>query len=281
MASPSPKADMVTKLGIIAGGGDLPVRICEACEDAGRPFFVIAIEHQADIGRLSRFPHAVIRIGAAGKALKLFKKEGVRDLVMAGKVSRPSLAQLRPDAEALKFFATVGKGAGGDDDLLTRVANYFQDKHGFNVIPIGEVLGPTGVKTGSMTKTAPDSARQADIDRGLFVLKTLGPADVGQAVVVQEGIVLGVEAIEGTDALIERCGNLKRPGPGPVLVKIAKPGQDNRVDLPTIGEETVARVAAAGFSGIAIETDRTIIVDQAATVAAADRAGIFLTAVEP
>ncbi|WP_425404824.1 LpxI family protein [Hwanghaeella sp.] len=270
---------MATKLGIIAGGGDLPVRICEACEESGRPFFVVAIENHADIDQLARFPHAVLRLGAAGKALKAFKKEGVRDLVMAGKVSRPSLAQLRPDAEALKFFATVGKGAGGDDDLLTRVANYFQDKHGFNVVSVGDVLGPTGAASGLLTETRPDEARQADIDRGLFVLKALGPADVGQAVVVQEGLVLGVEAIEGTDALIERCGALKRPGPGPVLVKIAKPGQDNRVDLPTIGEQTVERVSAAGFSGIAIEADRTIIVDRDATVAAADRARLFITAV--
>ncbi len=272
---------MATKLGIIAGGGDLPVRICEACEKAGRPFFVVAIEHQADTGQLSRFPHAVLRLGAAGKALQTFKKEGVRDLVMAGKVSRPSLAQLRPDAEALKFFTTVGRGVGGDDDLLTRVANYFQDKHGFNVISVGDVLGRTGVDQGTMTKTEPDSGRQADIERGLFVLQAMGPADVGQAVVVQEGIVLGVEAIEGTDALIERCGALKRPGPGPVLIKIAKPGQDNRVDLPTIGEQTVDHAAAAGFSGIAIEADRTIIMDREATVAAADRAGIFLIAIAP
>lgn len=272
---------MATKLGIIAGGGDLPIRICQACERDGRPFFVVAIDQQADTAQLSRFPHAVIRLGAAGKALKLFKNEGVRDLVMAGKVSRPSLAQLRPDAEALKFFATVGKGAGGDDDLLTRIANYFQDKHGFTVVSVGDVLGRTGVDSGVLTQAAPDAARQRDIERGLFVLKTMGPADVGQAVVVQEGLVLGVEAIEGTDALIDRCGLLKRPGPGPVLIKIAKPGQDDRIDLPTIGEQTIARASAAGFSGIAIEADRTIIVDRDETVSAADRAGLFLTAVTP
>lgn len=272
---------MATKLGVIAGGGDLPVRICEACEETGRPFFVVAIEHQADTAQLARFPHLVVRLGAAGKALKAFKKEGVQDLVMAGKVSRPSLAQLRPDGEALKFFATVGKGAGGDDDLLSRIANYFQEKHGFNVLSVGDVLGRTGIGAGVMTRCRPDAAGQADIDRGLFVLKTLGPADVGQAVVVQEGIVLGVEAIEGTDALIARCGGLKRPGQGPVLVKIAKPGQDNRVDLPTIGVETVERAKDAGFSGIAIEAERTIVVDREATLAAADNAGLFLVAVTP
>ena len=272
---------MATKLGVIAGGGNLPVRICEACESAGRPFFVIAIDRQADLASLSRFPHAVVRLGAAGKALKRFKAEGVKDLVMAGRVTRPSLAQLRPDAEALKFFTTVGRGVGGDDDLLTRIANYFQDKHGFHVLSVGDVLGNAGVPSGCLTQTRPDETALTDIERGLDVLRALGPADVGQAVVVQEGIVLGVEAIEGTDALIARCGGLKRPGRGPVLVKIVKPGQDDRVDLPTIGDETVRNAHKAGFSGIAIEAERTIVLDQAATVSAADSLGLFLAAVDP
>ena len=271
----------MTKLGVIAGGGSLPIRICEACENAGRPFFVIAIEKQADVDGLSRFPHAVVRLGAAGKALKRFKAEGVQDLVMAGRVSRPSLAQLRPDAEALKFFTTVGRGVGGDDDLLTRIAAYFQEKHGFTVVSVSDVLGRTGVATGHLTAVLPDDTSRADIERGLAVLRTMGPADVGQAVVVQEGVVLGVEAIEGTDALMDRCGTLKRPGAGPVLIKIAKPGQDDRVDLPTIGEDTVRNAHRAGFSGIAIEAERTIVLDQQATVAAADRLGLFLTAVAP
>ncbi len=270
---------MPTKLGVIAGGGDLPIRICEACEEAGRPFFVVAIEKQADTDRLARFPHAVIRLGAAGKAIKRFKDEGVVDLVMAGRVSRPSLAQLRPDAEALKFFTIFGRKVDGDDALLSRIAGYFQEKHGFHVVSVSDVLGRTGVDHGILTRAAPTTEQQQDIERGLAVLKVMAPADVGQAVVVQEGIVLGIEAIEGTDNLIERCGQLKRPGSGPVLIKIAKTDQDDRVDMPTIGVQTVENAARAGFSGIAIEAEKTIVVDREETTDTADRLSLFVSAV--
>jgi len=270
---------MPTKLGVIAGGGDLPIRICEACEESGRPFFVVAIEQQADLAGLSRFPHAVIRLGAAGKAIKRFKEEGIVDLVMAGRVSRPSLAQLRPDAEALKFFTIFGRKVDGDDALLSRIAGYFQDKHGFRVVSVSDILGRTGVGEGVLTRSRPSPEQEQDIARGLSVLKIMGPADVGQAVAVQEGIVLGVEAIEGTDSLIERCGALKRPGAGPVLIKVAKPDQDDRVDMPTIGEQTVENAARAGFAGIAIEAEKTIVVDREDTIEAANRLNLFIAAV--
>jgi DUF1009 family protein len=113
------------------------------------------------------------------------------------------------------------------------------------------------------------------------VARTLGVLDIGQAVVVQQGLVLGVEAIEGTDALIQRVGPLRRDGPGGVLVKVAKPQQDRRIDLPTIGPATIAQAAAAGLRGIAIEAGGAIILDKAATAAAADEAGLFLLGLDP
>ena len=125
----------------------------------------------------------------------------------------------------------------------------------------------------------PDPLAEADIQRGLVVAKALGAVDVGQAVVVQQGFVLGVEAVEGTDALIARCGALRRGGDGGVLVKIAKPGQDHRVDLPTIGVATVTNCVAAGLRGIAVEAGACLVVDLPAVVAAADAAGIFLVGV--
>jgi DUF1009 family protein len=109
----------------------------------------------------------------------------------------------------------------------------------------------------------------------------LGALDVGQAAVVQQGIVLGVEAVDGTDALLARCGPLRRDGPGGVLVKVAKPGQDRRADLPTIGPQTVAAAAAAGLSGIAVEAGATFVADRTAVAAAADRAGLFVVGVAP
>jgi hypothetical protein len=125
-------------------------------------------------------------------------------------------------------------------------------------------------------KVTPDDQAQQDIARGLSVVKALGEADVGQAVIVQQGIVLGVEASEGTDALIARCAALKREGPGGVLVKLAKPQQDDRFDLPTIGPETIAAAAKTGLSGIAIEAGRSLVIDRDKVRQLADEAGIFV-----
>ncbi len=171
---------------------------------------------------------------------------------------------------------------GGDDSLLTAVVRVLREE-GFNPLEAQQVLSEIMVDTpGLLTAgVAPDEQALIDIRRGLFVLRVMGDADVGQGAVVQQGLVLAVEAIEGTDAMLARAGTLQREGPGGVFVKVMKPGQDRRADLPVIGPDTVAAVAAAGLRGIAIQVDGTIIIDRAATIAAAEAAGIFLLAVDP
>lgn len=270
----------VSPLGIIAGGGDLPGKLCDACIEANRPYFMVILDGQGDASLLAEHPGAVVRLGAVGIIATTFKQANVTDIVLAGKVARPSVTQMRPDAEALKFFATVGKSAFGDDALLKAVISHIEQRFGFRVVSVADILGNQGATPGLLGTTQPDSQALADIERGIVVLQTLGPADVGQAVVVQQGLVLGVEAIEGTDALLARCGDLRREGAGGVLVKIAKPGQEERADLPTIGVETLENAKSAGLRGIAIEAERTIIIDQDAVAAAADRLGVFVKAVE-
>lgn len=270
----------ISPLGIIAGGGDLPGKLCDACIAADRPYFLIILDGQGDESLLTEHPGAVVRLGAVGKIAKTFKQADVEDIVLAGKVARPSVTQMRPDSEALKFFATVGKSAFGDDALLKAVISHIEQRFGFRVVSVADILGNQGIAPGPLGATQPDSQALADIERGIVVLQTLGPADVGQAVVVQQGLVLGIEAIEGTDALLARCGDLRREGAGGVLVKIAKPGQEERADLPTIGVETLENVKSAGLRGIAIEAGRTIVIDQAAVAAVANRLGIFVTAIE-
>lgn len=267
------------KLGVIAGGGPLPRRVCDAARAQGRDVFVVAIKGQADLSLLDDIPHAEIRLGAAGAAIERLKDEAVRDIVMVGPVKRPSLAQLRPDAEAVRFFATVGTNAFGDDSLLSAVIDFFEGRHGFKVRAVEDFLGPTGVAPGTLTKLGPGAESEEDIRRGLDILTTLGPVDVGQAVIVQQRLVLGIEAIEGTDGLIRRCAQYRRDGAGGTLVKIAKPGQETRVDMPTIGPDTVRNAAESGLAGIAVEARRTIVVDPDTTVAEADRLGLFIVAV--
>ncbi len=152
---------------------------------------------------------------------------------------------------------------------------------GFRVVGVDSILAGDLAPSGVFGRVVPDEQAHADIAHGLVVARALGAVDVGQSVVIQQGLVLGVEAIEGTDALLARCRQLGRAGPGGVLVKIAKPNQERRADLPTIGVRTVTAAHAAGLRGIAVEAGSTIIVDRAGVVAAADAAALFIIGVAP
>ncbi len=271
---------MAGRLGIIAGGGDLPRQVAETCRRGGRACFVVALEGQgADAWLTPDLPHGVYRMGAAGAMLDRLRAEGVTEIVLAGGVRRPSLIDLRPDWYAARFFARLGLRALGDDGLLRAVAALLEEE-GFRVVGVQTLIADLLMPAGILTQATPDEQALSDIAHGLTIARALGAVDVGQAVVVQGGLVLGVEAIEGTDALIARCGLLKREGAGPVLVKRAKPGQDRRLDLPTMGPDTVAACIAAGFSGIAAEAGGTLFVGREDAVRAADAAGLFVTGAE-
>ncbi len=268
-------------LGIIAGGGTMPGRVAAAARAAGRPVFIIGLESYAEPSVLAPYPHAVVRIGAANRMLELLRANDCKDLVLVGPVRRPSLLGLRPDADGAKLLARIGRAAfAGDDGLLKAVVRVLGEE-GFSVLGaheiITEVLGPRGL----LTATAPDAQALSDIARAVVVTRALGAVDVGQGCVVQQGLVLCVEAIEGTDAMLQRAGQLRRPGIGGVLVKLVKPGQDRRADLPTIGQATIEAAAAAGLRGVAFEAGGTILAERDASVAAADRAGLFLLGLDP
>jgi DUF1009 family protein len=268
-------------LGILAGGGPFPGRVAAAAQAAGRRVFIIALRGFAEASVIGGFPHAEARMGAAGEILSLLRRHGCKDLVLVGPVKRPSIFDLRPDGEGTRIMARIGRAAfSGDDGLLAAVVRVLGEE-GFRVLGAHEVLteavGPRGV----MGRVAPDAQALADIARAIDVTRALGRVDVGQGCVVQQGIVLAVEAIEGTDAMLARCRGLARPGPGGVLLKLVKPGQDRRADLPTIGPATLRAAAAAGLRGVAFEAGGTLLTDRAACVVEADAAGLFLVGIDP
>jgi DUF1009 family protein len=269
---------MAARLGILAGAGELPLRLIEACRASSRPVFVLAFEGAADPATVADVAHAWVRLGAAGEGIRLLRENGVEELVMAGAVERPTLASLRPDWRAAKLFARIGLRALGDDGLLRAVIDELESE-GFRVVSVDSILSDALAPEGPIGTLRPEAEAESDIALGVKAALTLGALDIGQAVVVQQGLVLGVEAIEGTDALIARCGALRREGRGGVLIKCAKPGQERRADLPTIGPRTVAAAAAAGLAGIAVSAGSTLLVDRAAIAAAADRAGLFVVGV--
>lgn len=264
-------------LGILAGGGDLPQRLIDACREQGRPYFILGFEGAVDSTILEDQPHARVRIGAIGESLHHLHEAGVKELVMAGHVKRPSIASLRPDGTGAKLLARLGKSFfSGDNSLLTAVVEYLEEE-GFRVIGADDVLHKLLAPQGLIGRIAPTKEAQRDIETGVKIAHAIGELDIGQAVVVQQGYVLGVEAAEGTDGLIARCGELKRNIPyGGVLVKVKKPTQERRVDLPTIGIETVRMVAQAGLSGIAIEAGGALVLDRQAVALKADALGIFI-----
>ncbi len=269
---------MAAKIGILAGGGDLPARLALAARGSGREVFVVAFEGHTNPATVNGYHHLWTRFGAAEAILGALHRADVTELVFAGPVRRPSLAEIRPDWRATKFLAKAGARALGDDGFL-RVITRGLEEEGFRVIGIQDILRDLLAPVGALGRLLPDETAESDIGRGLEVARTLGVLDVGQAVVVQQGLVLGVEGIEGTDALIARCGSLRREGVGGVLVKIKKPQQDLRLDLPTIGVRTVEGAAAAGLRGIAIEAGGTLVMDREETALAADRAGLFVVGV--
>ena len=164
----------------------------------------------------------------------------------------------------------------GDDGLLRSVIRMLEEEEGFRVVGVDDILGDIMAPRGALGNFETDAAAERDIGRGVDVVRALGAVDVGQAAVVQDGIVLGVEAVEGTEALLRRCASLRREGPGGVLVKLSKPGQEQRADLPTIGIDTVRQAHEAGLRGIAIEAERTLIIARDRTIEEADAAALFL-----
>ena len=279
-ASPRPAGKPLGKLAIIAGGGTLPALLVQACREVGRPFLVVGLEGQADGGTLEGVPLTWCRLGAAAEGERILREFGAEEVVFVGKVRRPSLKEIRPDWRALKVIVKATVRALGDDGLLRAIIREFEAS-GFRVVAPHEVVRDLLANEGPYGRIRPDRQARIDIERGMAVAKAIGALDIGQAAVVQQGIVLGVEGIEGTDALIVRAGALQREGPGGVLVKAAKPRQERRIDLPGIGVETVEAVARAGLRGIAVEAGGALVIDRAKVAARADDLGIFVVGTPP
>ena len=277
MRSANPKRSKVAKLGIIAGGGALPGQVISACRETGREYFVLAFEGSADPEILGDAPVDWIRMSGLSKAFESARREGVEELVLVGKIPRPSVLELMRDAKSAKFLAKVGTRMLGDDNILSAVVREIEHAEGFRVIGPEVLLEDILATGGCYGSVTPDDNDLADIARGMDVLKTIGALDIGQGVVVQNGAILGVEAAEGTDRLIERCAEfVDAETVGGVFVKASKPTQDRRIDLPAVGSSTMHHAIRAGLRGIAIEAGGALIVDRQAMIEAADAAGVFL-----
>jgi DUF1009 family protein len=270
-------------IGLIAGGGVMPFAVADSLIARGIDPVVFALKGACDPVAAERFRHHWISVGQLGRAEKLFRAENCRDLVFIGTLVRPALSEIRLDWMTVRVLRRVWAAfRGGDDHLLSGIGSLLEHD-GFRMVGIKDVAPDLLMPQGCLTRTSPDENSAADIARGRDVLRALSPFDIGQAAIVIDGHVVGVEDIEGTDGLLARVARLRaegriraKTGYG-VLVKAPKSGQDLRFDLPTIGPRTVEGAAAAKLAGIAIVAGNTIVVEPQSVIEAADAAGLFVT----
>lgn len=264
-----------TPIGLIAGQGDLPRLIINQCRAQKRNIFVTAIEDQTPPETVADVDHVWIKIGKFGAFIDAFKKRNIRNLVFAGGIKRPNLNTISLDWEGIKLLGSIGYKALGDDAILTIITNFFESK-GFHIITPGDILQDLTPKQGMLTLKVPSEEELQDISKGIKILELLGDADTGQAIIVQMGQVLGIEAIEGTERLIHRIRDYKLAEQGGILIKMSKPQQNLKIDLPTIGIQTLHQIYDSKLNGIAIEANRSQIIDQTNIVKLANKLGLFI-----
>jgi DUF1009 family protein len=283
MGQPAPPIS--SPVGVIAAGGAMPFAVADSLAARGIDVVLFALRGVCDPKRVERFRHHWIAIGQLGRAIKLFRSEGCRDLVFIGSLVRPALSEIRLDLTTLRVLGQVWASfRGGDDHLLSGIGRILE-RDGFRMVGIKDVAPDLLIPEGSLTRTIPDEHAAADIERGREVLRALSPFDIGQAAVVIDGHVVGIEDIEGTDGLLARVARLRDQGriraaaKRGVLVKAPKSGQDLRFDLPTVGPRTVEGAVNARLAGIAVVAGNTLVAEPQAMIAAADAAGLFIAGV--
>lgn len=269
------------KLGVIAGGGELPVVLADHCAASGRPYFIARITPYADPA-LSAYPGTDNGIGHMGARMRAMRDAGVDAVVLIGQVPRPDVSKVDLDDGAMAMLPAIMAALPEGDDALLRAILGEHERAGFQVVGAEEVMGELLAPEGVWGAVSPTPAQLKDIKKGATIAHAIGAFDIAQGVVVADGHVLALEAAEGTDEMLRRVAALPEALRGTsdsrrgVLVKRPKPIQERRIDLPTVGMRTVAGAAAAGLAGIAVEAHGALAVRRAEMIAEADRLGLFL-----
>ncbi|RNJ42934.1 hypothetical protein B5V01_17460 [Mesorhizobium erdmanii] len=279
------------RVGIIAGGGSLPVEVAAGSAGQGYPPFIVLMEGEADrLTELCQYEHETLALEAIGSLVPLLKRHRITHLVLAGEIKRrPRLTHLRPSLSLLAVIPIVVMAlARGDDGLLKVVARGLEAR-GIKVMGAHEIVPNLVAAEGVLTKAVPQKSDWRDIEAGFAAAKAIGALDIGQAAIAVGGRAIALEGIEGTAGLLDRAKLLRGHGriagkTRGVLVKCAKPGQELRADLPSMGPQTVEAAHAAGLAGIAVEAGRSLILEGPATLSRANELGLFivgLAAAEP
>lgn len=271
----------MSKLGLIAGGGALPVSVAARCEAEGRPVLLVRLAGFAD-AHLARYPGIDAGIAEFGKILSALKKAGCTGVCFAGTVSRPDFKTLKPDLKGAALLpGIIAAATRGDDALLRKILSVFEGE-GYVIEGADDILGGETLPGGALGAIQPTEAQLSDLRKALHVAEKAGELDIGQGAVVCDGLVLAVEAQEGTDAMLVRVAGLPSDLRGSAadrkgaLGKAPKPIQDLRVDMPVIGARTIEMAAAAGLAGVGGVAGKLILIDKAGLLETADRLGLFV-----
>lgn len=266
------------KLGLIAGNGRFPFLVLDAARGSGHHVTVIAIKEEAfpelaDVA--ARAPAADlhwISLGQLGKCISTLERAGVTRAVMAGQVKHTKIfADIVPDLTLLGVLMRLA--SKNTDALISGVADVLRD-HGIELVDSTTFLTPLLARDGVLTRRAPSDEERSDLAFGCTMADRVASLDIGQTIAVKSAAVVAVEAMEGTDAVIARAGRLA--GAGVRIVKVAKPGQDMRFDVPVVGVATIEAMKAAGASALSVDAGKTLMIDGDAIIHAADEAGIAI-----
>jgi DUF1009 family protein len=266
------------RLGLIAGNGRFPFLVLEAARAAGHHVTIIALKDEAfpDLATAAARPPAAdvnwISIGQLGKCISLLKEAGVSEAVMAGQVKHTKLfSDIRPDLTALGLITRLK--SRNTDAIISAVADVLRD-HGITLLDSTVFLAPLLARDGVLTARSPQGDEQTDLTFGYSIADAIAGLDIGQTIAVKAAAVVAVEAMEGTDAVIARAGQLA--GRGVRIVKVAKPKQDMRFDVPVVGVSTIEAMKEAGATLLSVDAGKTLMIDGDAIIRAADEAGIAI-----
>jgi DUF1009 family protein len=267
-------------IAIFAGRGILPQMLIDDCQKKGRKFILFLLAGEKYEIDYSAFNPTTIAYGEVEKFLKILRDNEIKNMVFIGGVTKPNFSSLKVDKKGATLLAKiVANKILGDDSVLKTVMNFFE-KEGLKFLAIDELLDCVVSKKSVLTSLQPDKENLEDIALGVKAIKSFSQFDVGQALIVAQKQIIAVEALEGTDSMIARCGSLSVDyKKNAVLIKMKKRNQSMKVDLPTIGLETIKNCVLSGIKGIAIQAGSTLLLQKDEVIKTANESGLFITVI--
>ena len=266
----------MSNIGIIAGGGKLPIAIGSNLIKKKYNICFFVIEEFFNSNNYKDFDVTIINLKSAKKIINLLKSRDIDSIIMAGNINRPSLTDLSFDYQTLKLAKNLLLNKTGDDGLLISIQKYFND-NGFSYFDWKKYCPELFANKDLLTQIKPSRKAQDNLQKAISIFKSFGEIDVGQSMIIQNKIVLGLEAAEGTDNLITRCKDYKKSGDRGILVKFSKYNQSNTLDIPTIGEKTIKLLKECDYEGLYLEKDRCLILDKEKIIDLANQHKIFIS----